>query len=341
MLKLYRRKYPPQRGYTNEQAKELAYLSFELKRQIGLLIDRKGYIYKVIIGDANRIVIPELGRQRHGHGRLRGLRLLHTHLGEGGLDQEDIMDMVFLRLDSVSVLNVSENGFPTYFQWAHLLPPNPKNELYVINEKISWDKVEVDFTSHVESLEEEFKKNEEGYSLSPENRAILISVGTAPKSVQLKELKELESLAITAGLEVTDFMIQRVQKENPNFILGKGKLAELEVMALQNNASILIFNRELTPTQMRNLADITERKILDRTQLILDIFAQHAKTKAGKLQVELAQLEYTLPRLSKRNKALSRLTGGIGGRGTGETKLELDRRKLQERKNKINSRVLI
>ncbi len=261
-------------------------------------------------------------------------------MGDNGLDQEDIMDMVFLRLDSIAVLNVNEKGYPTYFQWAHLLPPNPKNELYLINEKVYWDKVKVDFEAHIESLEAEFRKSEEGFSSSPQNRAILISVGTAPKEVQMRELKELESLATTAGLKVMDFVVQRVSKINPNFILGKGKLAELEVIALQNNASILIFNRELTPTQMRNLADITERKILDRTQLILDIFAQHAKTKAGKLQVELAQLEYTLPRLSKKNKALSRLTGGIGGRGPGETKLELDKRKIKERKSKIKKELL-
>ncbi len=265
---------------------------------------------------------------------------MHTHLSDNGLDQEDIMDMVFLRLDSIGVLNVDENGYPTYFQWAHLLPPNPKNELYLVNERVQWDKVEVDFEAHVNSLEDEFRKSEEGFSSSPQNRVILISVGTAPKEVQIRELKELESLATTAGLKVMDFVVQRVSKINPNFILGKGKLAELEVIALQNNASILIFNRELTPTQMRNLADITERKILDRTQLILDIFAQHAKTKAGKLQVELAQLEYMLPRLSKKNKALSRLAGGIGGRGPGETKLELDKRKIKERKSKIKKELL-
>ena len=310
-------------------------MSWELKRQIGLLIDRKGYVYRVILGDAHSIFIPDLGRLRHGLGRLRGLRLIHTHLGESGLDQEDIMDMVFLRLDFVSVLNVDHLGRPTYFQWAHLMPPNPKDDLYVVNDRVPWDKIDVDFASLIESLESEFKRTEEGFSLSSEERAILISVGTEPKHIQLSALKELESLAITAGLKVMESVVQRVSKENPNFILGKGKLAELEVIALQNNASILIFNKELTPTQMRNLADITERKVLDRTQLILDIFAQHAKTKAGKLQVELAQLEYTLPRLTKKNKALSRLTGGIGGRGPGETKLELDKRRIKERRSRI------
>jgi GTP-binding protein HflX len=124
-------------------------------------------------------------------------------------------------------------------------------------------------------------------------------------------------------------------KPNPKTVLGKGKLADLEVAALNARAGLVLFDRELTAAQMRNLADITERKVLDRTQLILDIFAQHATSRAGKLQVEKAQMEYTLPRLIGRNKALSRLTGGIGGRGPGETKLELDRRKIRDRMTRI------
>ncbi len=117
--------------------------------------------------------------------------------------------------------------------------------------------------------------------------------------------------------------------------MGKGKLAELEVKALQANASIIIFDQELSPTQIRNLAKITERKILDRTQLILDIFAQHATSASGKLQVEMAQLKYTLPRLVGKNRAMSRLMGGIGGRGPGETKLEIDRRRANDRLSRL------
>ena len=132
-------------------------------------------------------------------------------------------------------------------------------------------------------------------------------------------------------MEVAGRLIQRVAKVNPTTILGKGKLADLETSCLQAGVGVVIFDQVLTPAQMRNLADITERRILDRTQLILDIFAQHATTRSGKLQVELAQLQYRLPRLVGRHRALSRLAGGIGGRGPGETKLEEDRRKVRER----------
>ena len=126
-------------------------------------------------------------------------------------------------------------------------------------------------------------------------------------------------------------MVQRVAQVNPKFILGKGKMAELEVLALEGRAGTLVFDGELSPAQLHNLADITERKVLDRTQLILDIFAQRARTKEGRLQVELAQLRYTQPRLTGKNRAMDRLMGGIGGRGPGETKLETDRRRSRER----------
>lgn len=290
----------------------------------------------VIVGDHEGIFIPELDRIRQGSGRLRGMRLLHTHLNSSPLNREDIMDMVFLRLDSVSVLNLDNHGLADNLQWAHLLPPNQKNEPYLIHGPVPWDRVDFDFAKSAEALEKELDRL--GASLetgSKEGRGLLVSVGTSPKKEMERSLTELSELAKTAGLDIAGSMIQRVSKVNPRFILGKGKLSELEVMALQHNASIIIFDQELTPTQLRNIASITDRKVLDRTQLILDIFAQHATSKAGKLQVEMAQLKYTLPRLIKQDRALSRLTGGIGGRGPGETRLELDRRKIRDRIKKI------
>lgn len=290
----------------------------------------------VLVGDHEGILIPELDRLRQGSGRLRGIRLFHTHLNSSFLTREDIMDMVFLRLDSVSVLNMDQKGRPDKFQWAHLLPPNPKNEPYLIHDPTLWNRVDFDFSKNSELLEKELDRL--GALLETgngEGRGILVSVGTSPRKDLERSLTELSELAKTAGLDIAGSMVQRVPKVNPRFILGKGKLSELEVMALQHNASVIIFDQELTPTQLRNLALITERKVLDRTQLILDIFAQHATSKAGKLQVEMAQLKYTLPRLIKQDRALSRLTGGIGGRGPGETKLELDRRKIRDRIKKI------
>lgn len=319
-------------GYTLEQARELCMLSADANRQIGLLIDRQGKPHMVIIGDAQGIVIPELPPGRHGPGRLRGLRLLHTHMGTGPLSEEDMMDMIFLRLDSVALINQDQWGRPTHFSWAHLLPDNADQRPYRMWPPVPWDQVNVDFSAHTEALEEEFARTLVASGTgNDKDRALLISVDTAPRPLQERSLVELAELARTAGITVVGSMIQRVQAKNPKLILGKGKLAELEVLALRGNAGMLLFDQDLSPTQIRNLTQLTERKVLDRTQLILDIFAQHAQTKAGKLQVEMAQLRYTMPRLVRQDRALSRLAGGIGGRGPGETKLEMDRRKIRQR----------
>lgn len=303
-------------------------------RQVGLLIDRQGRPDMVIAGDPGSIMIPDLSRARGGAGRLRGLRLLHTHLGPELLTQEDLMDMLFLRFDSLAVLGLDMEGWPATFQYAHLLPSNPEDRPYEVSEPQAWDRVDVDFTALAQDLEDEFARAGEvrpGATAPQGQPVLLVAVGPEPRPVMEASLEELAELARTAGLYVAGTMQQRVPKVNPKFILGKGKLADLEVKALQANAQLIVFDRELSPAQMRNLAEATERKIMDRTQLILDIFAQRAVSRAGKLQVETAQLAYTLPRLVGKNKALSRLMGGIGGRGPGETKLELDRRKIRER----------
>ncbi len=291
----------------------------------------------VIVGEPNAILIPELPRSREYAGRLRGLRLLHTHLHEAGLDQEDLTDMLFLRLDCVAALTVDDMAMPHRLHVAHLTPsarPEPGARPWDILPAVPWDKSETDFESLIQALEEEFTRLAKPVTGAEEGvagRAVLIGVGSAPRMDLEASLDELEALASTAGLSITGRVIQRVPQVNPRTIIGKGKLSELEVMALSTGASVLLFDGELTPAQMRNLADLTERKILDRTQLILDIFAQRATSRSGKLQVEMAQLKYTLPRLVGKNPAMSRLMGGIGGRGPGETKLEVDRRRIRER----------
>ena len=323
-------------GYTTEQAWELAMLSFSIKCQIGLLIDRQGRPFMVIVGDARAIFIPDLGRFRTGTTRLRGLRLLHTHLDGQGLSEEDLTDMLFLRLDSVAALTLRAAGDPHRLHIAHLLPPNAEEKPYDVLPSLPWDKVDFDFSAKAEALEGELAR--EDASLKQEEgreRAVLVHVSEFPRARQEASLAELEELADTAGLACVDRIMQRVPKVNPKYLIGKGKLTDLEVKALQGNAGVILFDRELSPAQMRNLAEVTERKILDRTQLILDIFAQHATSRAGKLQVEMAQLQYMMPRLVGQNRALSRLMGGIGGRGPGETKLEVDRRRVRERIDRI------
>ena len=373
LSRLLTRRYPSVGGYTTEQARELAALSRSIGRQIGLLINRQGRPSLVLVGDTNSIMIPELPRSREGAGRLRGLRFLHTHLTPDLLSQEDFMDLLFLRFDGIAVLSVSQWGEPLELQRANLLPPNPENRTHIAHPAERWDAVDADFLAEVTALEEELARGTadaggtgqqagrpqaggHGQSATPqtgaagldrvritgnsqgkgpESRAILVSVSTKSRSEQESALTELAELADTAGVFVAGTLMQRVHTMNPRYIMGKGKLAELEVRALQGNAGLIVFDGELSPAQLRNLTEVTERRVLDRTQLILDIFAQRASSKAGKFQVELAQLQYMLPRLVGQSRAMDRLAGGIGGRGPGETKLETDRRRLRDKVSRI------
>ncbi len=341
--RLSQRRISPQTGFSVEQARELALVSRAIGRQVALLIDRAGKVEHVLVGDTGAIYIPELPRSRMGSGRLRGLRLAHTHLTADGLSREDLMDLLFLRLDDIAVLSVTNEGEPDQFQHAHLAPGLSSGEPYMVHPPVPWDRAQVDFAAQTEALEAEMARGEieapaPGAKAAESGglpAAVLVSISTAHRDEQERNLDELEELAATAGLRVTGRLIQRVHAVNPRLIVGKGKLADLEVLALQGNAGIIIFDGELTPAQLRNLADITERKVIDRTQLILDIFAGRAATRAGKLQVEMAQLQYTQPRLVGKSKALDRLAGGIGGRGPGETKLETDRRRIRDRIGRI------
>lgn len=329
--RLYQRRYPLREALSVEQARELAALSHDTGRQIGVLIDRQGKASLVIVGDPEAIYIPELPRARQGAGRLRGLRLVHTHLGAEKLSEEDLMDMVFLRFDSVSALGVDGEGFPELIQTAHLLPPNPENRSHEILPPERHDRQTLDLFTLTEALEEEFGREQTTVELEKGDRVLLVSASTDARIVQERSLEELSELARTAGLVPADSMIQRLRQADPRTIMGRGKLAELEIRALQSGAGMVLFDQDLSPAQMRNLADLTERRVIDRTQLILDIFAQRATSKEGKLQVEMAQLKYMLPRLTGSGKAMSRLMGGIGGRGPGESKLESDRRKARDR----------
>ena len=213
------------------------------------------------------------------------------------------MDMLFLRLDAVIALTVSPVGMPMQWQAAHLLPPDSPAP-YRVEPMQPWDQPQSDLTATALALEEELARESSAADKDSgqANRCILVSVSQEPRVVQERNLDELAELARTADLTVCGRMVQRSTAVNPRSLLGRGKMAELEVLALTGRADILVFDGELSPSQLHNLADITERKVLDRTQLILDIFAQHAVTKAGKLQVELAQLRYTQPRLTGKNR---------------------------------------
>ncbi|MBI3949665.1 MAG: GTPase HflX [Acidobacteria bacterium] len=341
LQKFYQRRIPSHLIITPEVARQLTELSKEVNRQIGLLIDRKGRVEYVVVGDAHQIVLPDLRRGRTAGGRFRGLRCVHTHLSGENLTRDDLTDLALLRLDLMASIDVAPSGLPEYVRSAHLMPVKPNGEsgeddaeiqTWVFLEPAHPSQLDVNFLSLIESLEEEFARNRQpAYAQDRRDRAILVGVTTNGLEDARDSMEELKELAHSSGVVVLDTMIQRRKQVDPKFLLGKGKLQELVIRALQRGADLIIFDQDLTPAQVRSINDATDLKVIDRTQLILDIFAQRAQSREGKIQVELAQLNYLLPRLTEGDTGLSRLTGGIGGRGPGETKLEVDRRRVRVR----------
>ncbi|MBW7957688.1 MAG: GTPase HflX [Deltaproteobacteria bacterium] len=329
--RIYQRRVPPSRVITPELGRYMAGLSREIKRQIGVIVNRKGAIVAVIIGDEKEIVIPVLPDYPLGRRLLRGLRCVHTHLKNEPLTQDDLTDLALLRLDLMTAIGVKEDGLPADAYTAHLLPYYPDGPTYEVEPPVPFHSLDTDAESFIVSLEEEMGRAVTRDVSDRRERAILVSVATRPRDEQMESLEELKELARTDQVDVLDMVCQRPERLNPKYLMGTGKIKELIIKALQKNATLIIFDQELTPTQTRELGEITELKVIDRTQLILDIFARRAHSRDGKVQVELAQLKYLLPKLTGKGTSLSRLMGGIGGRGPGETKLEVDRRRVQDR----------
>ncbi len=314
-------------------ARVLVELSNEIRRQIAILVARKGKIEMVIVGDQRGITIPDLSRYRTGIPRLRGVRLIHTHLQGEPLTEEDLTDLALLRLDMMVAVFADGSSSPTVIQTAHLLPDNREEKVWDVDRPSSFGRLlDLDFMNWIQSLEDEFQRGQRSIpSKGPTEQAILLSVSQESRHQLESSMEELKALAKSSGVRVVDAMIQRPQRISPSTLLGQGKLKELLVKCMQLGVDLIIFDQNLTPGQMASISDYTELRVIDRTQLILDIFAQRAHSRDGKIQVELAQLKYLLPRLAKKTLALSRLTGGIGGRGPGETKLEIDRRRVRDR----------
>jgi len=329
---LYRRRTPPAFVVSPELSKAISRLSFEIRRQIGLLIDRQGWITHVMVGNHQAIVIPNLEKYRSGGGRLKGLRCVHTHLQHDALTQDDLMDLALLKLDMMAAITMDKEGRPDYIHAAHLLPEGINGENWqILPPLLPWDP-DVDCRALIRSLESQFAHKARSQKVKRKwERALLVSVTTASRRVAEDSMVELRELAESSNIAVVETVIQQRQKIDPRFLMGEGKLSELVILALQKGADLLIFDQELNPSQVRSITDLTDMKVIDRTQLILDIFAQRARSREGKIQVELAQLKYLLPRLVGKGTAMSRLTGGIGGRGPGETKLEVDRRRVRDR----------
>ena len=322
-----------------ELARHLTELSREIGRQLGVLINRRGEVEHVIVGDARQLVLPDIGRARAGHARLRGLRLVHTHLKDEPLTRDDLTDLVLLRLDTVAAIVAREDGLPGKVYVATLMPWNASGDLYNLSEAPSVYELEFDAQAQIAALEQEMARVAPVRAVGVAGRAILVGVHTGDRTAAEASLQELQELARTADVQVLDVVLQGRREIDPRTLIGEGKLEEILVRSMAVGADLLVFDRDLTPSQARHIGEATSLRILDRTQLILDIFAQRAQSADGKLQVELAQLKYLLPRLVGRDESLSRLAGGIGGRGPGETKLEIDRRRVRERISALESRI--
>jgi GTP-binding protein HflX len=293
----------------------------------------------VIVGDHREILIPSLDAYRSSSTRLKGLRLIHTHLAGEPLTRDDLTDLALLRLDLVCAVHVDPEGLPEKVLTAHLIPENPEGSYWSHLEPVHPGRMNLDFASFIQALEDEIVRKQGTRKVESRDRAILVRVDTNGGEDSENSITELRELAGSCGVEVFDTLIQKRPEIDPRFLLGKGKLSELVIRALQIGANLLIFDHELTPAQVRSITDFTDIKVIDRTQLILDIFAQRAHSRDGKIQVELAQLKYLLPRLIEKNTAMSRLTGGIGGRGPGETKLEINRRRVREKIHRLEQHI--
>ena len=332
---LYHRRVPRERLVSQEFARQLGELSVEIGRQIGALVDRNGRVEYVTVGDALRIELPDFKRVRGGAGRFRGLRCIHTHLRGEPLTQDDLTDLALLRLDAMVAVHVDENGLPTTAEYASLRPAKNGKDGVERHPARPPSQLDFDFLEWVQALEDAFGATRKGVEVRGGDRALLVSVRIGRDPDADERMDEMLELARSARVEVVETIQQRRAEPDPKYLLGKGKVQDLMVRAWQLGTNLVIFDRDLTPGQLRAITDLVEERIVDRTQLILDIFAQHARTHEGRLQVELAQLRYRLPRLVGKGESMSRLAGGIGGRGPGETKLEVDRRRARERMRRL------
>jgi GTP-binding protein HflX len=301
-----------------------------------VLVHRSGQVDTVIVGDASKLMLPDIGRLRAAQGRFRGLRLVHTHLRGEPLTRDDLVDLVRLRLDLVAAIQLAHGGEPRWLVYAHNVPAGDEGmPPYREIGPLPLAQAHADVGRLMADLEAEFARRARAREVhAKDGRAILVHVGDKSKGVRAaadESMRELRELARTAGTDVADCVVQMRDRIDPKFVLGKGKLEDVVVRAIEQDARTLVFDRELSPAQASAIAKHTDLNVIDRTQLILDIFAQRAEGRDGKLQVELAQLKYAMPRLSLKDDSLSRLTGGIGGRGPGETKLEVGRRRAKDR----------
>ncbi|MHB1125687.1 MAG: GTPase HflX [Bacillota bacterium] len=325
---------------SQELAQKISVLSWAIQREIAVYLSRRGQVTAVSVGDHDTVGLPEF-QGRRGANRLSGIRCIHTHLGASGqLSPVDWSALKMLNLDCMAAIGVHEGNINDLY--IGFIPPGAENnrENNIILGPLNLESLDgLDILEAIRGVETLKLDNCSIADDKTEERALLVALevsrsqeGRLPAG---ESLEELANLAVTAGAVVLAKVMQSRQRVEPAYYIGQGMAKDLSLLRQELGANLVVFDDELSGTQIRNLEDLIRVKVLDRTSLILDIFAQRAKTREGKLQVELAQLEYMLPRLVGKGSQLSRLAGGIGTRGPGESKLETDRRHIRNHINEL------
>lgn len=362
LQRLHHQRLPSDRLTTSEFAQRVASISTEVGQPICVYINRRGQIIRVGIGTPHQTQILPLELPRYGSGRLSGIRCISTNFKSEAPSEAALTAMVIQRLDALVILTLTGEGFKrrgggatgyikqTYL--AHLLPiptqERANNDIqqlkfWTVSPPFSLDMVaKQDFIDLVDGLEAEFQREFIAQEVDSEQDLVLL-VGLKIDKMTNQEfengLSELARLVETAGGQVLKTVHQKRSHPHPQTVVGEGKVQEIALSVQTVGANLVVFDRDLSPAQVRNLETKIGIRVVDRTEVILDIFAQRAQSRAGKLQVELAQLEYTIPRLTGRGEAMSRLGGGIGTRGPGETKLETERRAINARISRLQKEV--
>jgi GTP-binding protein HflX len=357
LQRLYHQKIPGDRLTTPDFAQRLAAISTEINQPVCAYINRRGQVIRVGVGSPRQTQIPPLELPRYGAERLCGIRCLATKLKKEPPKESSLTAMARQRLDGLVTITLTGQGFErrgggltgyisdTYI--AHLVPQTELHlatgEYWHISSPMALDDLcDEDFLDLVEGLEEEFSRQFKAQSVElDQDRVLLVGLMTNKMSEAEFQsgLAELARLVDTAGGVVLDQIVQKRATPHPRTVVGEGKVDEIVLAVQRAGANLVAFDRDLSPSQVRNLEVQLGVRVVDRTEVILDIFAQRAQSGAGKLQVELAQLEYMLPRLTGRGQAMSRLGGGIGTRGPGETKLETERRAIARRITRLQREV--
>ncbi|MBD2493875.1 GTPase HflX [Nostoc sp. FACHB-280] len=367
LQRLYHQRIPGDRITTPEFSQRLAAISTEINQPVCAYLNRRGQVIRVGVGTPRQTQIPPLELPRYGAERLSGIRCIATHLKSEPPNEVALTAMAMQRLDALVMLNITGTGFTRrgggatgYVKEAYLahLVSDTKQLVAIpnsghstqnsatyssISPPMSLDMLgEQDFIDLVEGLEAEFRREFVAQEVDADHdRVLIVGVMTDELTPQRfhDTLAELGRLVDTAGGDVLQTVQQKRSRIHPQTVIGEGKVQEVALTAQTLGCNLVVFDRDLSPAQVRNLEAQIGIRVVDRTEVILDIFAQRAQSRAGKLQVELAQLEYMLPRLTGRGQAMSRLGGGIGTRGPGETKLETERRAIQRRISRLQQEV--